>query len=57
LFVSIWDVGRVLIRRWWNGQFGRLARRDVYMWASEDRLRWAVEARKAARTAGRGSAR
>jgi hypothetical protein len=35
-----------LIRQWWNGKFGRLARRVVIVWASEDRLRWMVEARR-----------
>jgi hypothetical protein len=31
-------------RHWWNGSWGRLARRDVYVWFDGYR-RWAVEAR------------
>jgi hypothetical protein len=29
--------------RWWNGRYGRLARRDV--WLKSDRTTWRVEAR------------
>jgi hypothetical protein len=38
-------VGRVLVKKWWNGRWGRLARRDVLVWTTEDRGRWMVEVR------------
>ena len=31
-------------KHWWNGTWGRLARRDVLLW--EDGGRWLVEARR-----------
>lgn len=31
-------------KHWWNGSWGRLTRRDVYLW--EDGGRWLVEARR-----------
>ncbi|WP_238018615.1 hypothetical protein KZZ52_49925 [Dactylosporangium sp. AC04546] len=31
-----------IVARWWNGRFGRLARRDV--WLFESAGRWTVEA-------------
>jgi hypothetical protein len=43
-----------MVKRWWNGKFGRLARRDVIVWATEDRERWMVEARHGG---GSGSSR
>lgn len=31
-------------KHWWNGTWGRLARRDIYLW--EDAGQWTVEARQ-----------
>ena len=38
---NIWVERR---KHWWNGTWGRLARRDVLLW--EDGGRWLVEARR-----------
>ena len=35
---------RILVERWWNGTFGRLARRDVWLWRVESGV-WVVEIR------------
>lgn len=32
------------VERWWNGQWGRLVRRDI--WLKTDGTTWRVEARK-----------
>jgi hypothetical protein len=46
VFDNIWRMGTVLVKQWWNGRWGRLASRDVFVWATEERTRWAVEARQ-----------
>jgi hypothetical protein len=46
VFDNIYCVDRVLVKRWWNGRYGRLVRRDVMVWTTEDRTRWMVEARR-----------
>jgi hypothetical protein len=33
----------VQVKRWRNGKYGRLVRRDVIIWTTEDRQRWMVE--------------
>jgi hypothetical protein len=43
MFDSLDAMERV-VKHWWNGNWGRLARRDVYLRADADR-RWVVEAR------------
>jgi hypothetical protein len=35
-------VQRSLVERWWNGNFGRLARRDVWLWQLDNGT-WLVE--------------
>ena len=32
-------------RHWWNGKWGRLARRDVLLYEDDETGRWSVEAR------------
>lgn len=32
-------------RHWWNGKWGRLARRDVLLYQDDKTSRWSVEAR------------
>ena len=41
-----------LIERWWNGEFGRLARRDVWLYRSTT---WRVESRESDADSGRGN--
>jgi hypothetical protein len=33
-------------RHWWNGKWGRLARRDVLLYLDDETEKWAVEARE-----------
>ena len=33
-----------LVGRWWNGRYGRIARRDIWLYTDDDR--WLVEARE-----------
>jgi hypothetical protein len=41
-----------LVERWWNGRFGRLARRDVWLYQSTT---WRVESREGDGDSGRGN--
>jgi hypothetical protein len=41
-----------LVERWWNGRFGRLARRDVWLYRSTT---WRVESREGDADSGRGN--
>jgi hypothetical protein len=41
-----------LVERWWNGRFGRLARRDVWLYGSAT---WRVESREGDADSGRGN--
>ncbi len=34
-----------VFKHWWNGKFGRIARRDVFVW-TDGHHRWEVEARR-----------
>lgn len=42
---NIYSVDRVF-RHWWNGRYGRIGRRDVFVWTDDDHRQWAVEARR-----------
>jgi hypothetical protein len=33
-------------RHWWNGKWGRLARRDVVVYVDDETQKWTVEARE-----------
>jgi hypothetical protein len=41
-----------LVERWWNGRFGRLARRDVWLYRSTT---WRVGSREGDADSGRGN--
>lgn len=41
-----------LVERWWNGRFGRLNRRDVWLYRS---TMWRVESREGDADSGRGN--
>lgn len=36
-------MARQMAARYWNGRYGRLARRDIWLWADEPRGTWTVE--------------
>jgi hypothetical protein len=37
---------RMRRRHWWNGKWGRLARRDVLLYLDDETQKWSVEARE-----------